>query len=66
MDIHQSGNTLALSEAPVVHYLQQTWELAALLRTVTQFWMPFNTYSMVLTKAYKKTRPNITSDKNKD
>ncbi len=42
MDIHQSGNTLALSEAPVVHYLQQTWELAALLRGVAQFWMPFN------------------------
>jgi type IV pilus assembly protein PilB len=41
MDIHQSGNPLTLSEAPVVHYLQQTWELAALLRASDIHFEPF-------------------------
>jgi len=41
MDIHQSSNPLTLSEAPVVHYLQQTWELAALLRASDIHFEPF-------------------------
>jgi len=47
MDIHQSSNTLTLSEAPVVHYLQQTWELAALLRASDIHFEPFENFFRV-------------------
>ena len=47
MDIHQSSNTLTLSEAPVVHYLQQTWELAALLSASDIHFEPFENFYRV-------------------
>ena len=47
MDIHQSSNPLTLSEAPVVNYLQQTWELAALLRASDIHFEPFENFFRV-------------------
>ena len=47
MATHQSGNLPTPSEAPVVHYLQQTWELAALLRASDIHFEPFENFFRV-------------------
>jgi type IV pilus assembly protein PilB len=47
MEVHHSGHSLALTEAPVVHYLQQTWELAALLRASDIHFEPFENFYRV-------------------
>ena len=41
------GNAPAPTEAPVVHYLQQTWETAALLRASDIHFEPFETFYRV-------------------
>jgi type IV pilus assembly protein PilB len=41
------GNAPAPTEAPVVHYLQQTWEIAALLRASDIHFEPFETFYRV-------------------
>jgi type II secretory ATPase GspE/PulE/Tfp pilus assembly ATPase PilB-like protein len=43
----QSGNSPPYTEAPVVHYLQQTWEIAALLRASDIHFEPFETFYRV-------------------
>jgi len=47
MEVHHSSNSLALTEAPVVHYLQQIWELAALLRASDIHFEPFENFYRV-------------------
>jgi type IV pilus assembly protein PilB len=47
MAIYQSGNSPTSSEAPVVHYLQQTWELAAQLRASDVHFEPFENFFRV-------------------
>jgi type IV pilus assembly protein PilB len=43
----QSGNPPLYTETPVVHYLQQTWEIAALLRASDIHFEPFETFYRV-------------------
>ncbi len=43
----QSGNPPPYTDAPVVHYLQQTWEIAALLRASDIHFEPFETFYRV-------------------
>ena len=47
MEIYQSGNPPTLSVAPVVHYLQQTWEIAALLRASDIHFEPYEDFFRV-------------------
>ena len=43
----QSGNPPLYTETPMVHYLQQTWEIAALLRASDIHFEPFETFYRV-------------------
>ena len=43
----QSGNPPLYTETPVVHYLQHTWEIAALLRASDIHFEPFETFYRV-------------------
>jgi len=47
MAIHHSGNLPTPSDAPVVHYLQQTWEIAAQLRASDIHFEPFENFFRV-------------------
>ena len=47
MATHHSGNLPTPSDAPVVHYLQQTWEIAAQLRASDIHFEPFENFFRV-------------------
>jgi type IV pilus assembly protein PilB len=47
MEVHQSIKLATLTEAPVVHYLQQTWEIAARLRASDIHFEPFENFYRV-------------------
>ena len=47
METPPIGNRAAPSEAPVVHYLQQTWETAARLRASDIHFEPFENFYRV-------------------
>jgi len=47
MEVHQSSKLATLTEAPVVHYLQQAWEIAAQLRASDIHFEPFENFYRV-------------------
>jgi len=47
MEVHQSSKLATLNEAPVVHYLQQAWEIAAQLRASDIHFEPFENFYRV-------------------
>jgi type IV pilus assembly protein PilB len=47
MELHQTDSSKANSEAPVVHYLHQTWEMASQLRASDIHFEPFESFYRV-------------------